>query len=87
MSSRAPQEPSITSSQTNVEEPSQDVEDPLADMSEIDKWGLKGFSFMMRNYPDYASLVTGADLTTLGFDLTTSEYVNYLHHALFRNSY
>jgi CCR4-NOT transcription complex subunit 2 len=42
-------------------------------MSEIDRWGLKGFSLMMNNFPDYAALVTGTDLTALGFDLNSNE--------------
>jgi CCR4-NOT transcription complex subunit 2 len=68
-------DPSVSSSQAHGEESGPEIEDPLADMSEIDKWGLKGFSFMMRNYPDYAALVTGADLSALGFDLASTEYV------------
>jgi CCR4-NOT transcription complex subunit 2 len=47
-------------------------------MSEIDKWGLKGFTFMMNNFPDYAALVTGMDLTALGLDLNSNEYVRNL---------
>ncbi len=70
-----PADPSASSSQANAEESGPEVEDPLADMSEIDKWGLKGFSFMMRNYPDYAALINGADLTALGLDLNSTEYV------------
>jgi len=65
----------IGSSQSNAEGQAAEQEDPLAHMSEIDKWGLKGFSFLMNNYPDYAALVTGIDLNTLGFDLTSSESV------------
>ena len=61
------------SSENKTEETGPEVDDPLAFMAPIDKWGLKGFSYMMNNYPDYASLVTGIDLTTLGFDLTSPE--------------
>jgi CCR4-NOT transcription complex subunit 2 len=63
----------IGSSQGNAEGQGAEPEDPLAHMTEIDKWGLKGFSYMMNNFPDYASLVAGQDLTTFGFDLTSSE--------------
>jgi CCR4-NOT transcription complex subunit 2 len=42
-------------------------------MSDIDKFGLKGFSFLMNNYSDYAALVTGSDVTALGFDLNSPE--------------
>lgn len=63
----------VGSSQGNAEGSGPEPEDPLAHMSEIDKWGLKGFSFMMNNFPDYASLVTGQDITTLGFDISSTE--------------
>jgi CCR4-NOT transcription complex subunit 2 len=66
------------SSQGNPEEAGPEVQDPLAHMSENDKWGLKGFTFMMNNYPDYAALVTGLDLTALGLDLNSNEYVRKL---------
>jgi CCR4-NOT transcription complex subunit 2 len=65
----------VGSSQGNPEETGPEVQDPLAHMSDIDKWGLKGFTFMMNNYPDYAALVTGMDLTTFGLDLNSNEYV------------
>lgn len=45
----------------------------MANMGEIDKWGLKGFSFMMNNFPDYAALVTGTNIGNLGFELNSSE--------------
>ncbi len=55
------------------EESGPEVQDPLANMSEIDKWGLKGFSYMLQNFPDYAALVAGSDLASLGFDLNSTE--------------
>jgi CCR4-NOT transcription complex subunit 2 len=63
----------VGSSQDNAEETGPEVQDPLANMSEIDKWGLKGFTLMMNNFPDYAALVTGMDLTSLGLDLNSNE--------------
>lgn len=63
----------VGSSQGNGEAQADEPHDPLAHMSEIDKWGLKGFSYMMNNYPDYAAMVTGIDLNTLGFDLNSTE--------------
>jgi len=60
-------------SRSNGEESGPEVLDPLANMGEIDKWGLKGFSFMMNNYPDYAGLVSGINIGNLGFDLSSSE--------------
>jgi CCR4-NOT transcription complex subunit 2 len=53
-------------SRSNGEESGPEVLDPLANMGEIDKWGLKGFSFMMNNYPDYAGLSVVSTLETLG---------------------
>lgn len=63
----------LGSSQGNVDEAGHEVFDPLAHMSDSDKFGLKGFLYMMHNYPDYAALVTGQDITNLGFDLTSPE--------------
>lgn len=63
----------VGSSQGNGEGQADEPHDPLAHMSEKDKWGLKGFSYLMNNYPDYAAMVTGVDLNTLGFDLNSSE--------------
>lgn len=60
-------------SQNNGEDSGPEVPDPLATMSDIDKWGLKGFSFMMNNFPDYAALVTGTNLGNLGLELNSSE--------------
>jgi CCR4-NOT transcription complex subunit 2 len=42
-------------------------------MQEQDKWGIKGFTTLMTNFPDYASLVSGTDISTLGFDLNSGE--------------
>ena len=63
----------IASSQSNIDEPGSEIQDPLVHMTELDKFGLKGFSYMMNNFPDYAALVTGSDITSLGFDLNASE--------------
>ncbi|KAH8789506.1 hypothetical protein F5882DRAFT_325077 [Hyaloscypha sp. PMI_1271] len=73
------------SSQGNPEEAGPEVQDPLAHMSEIDKWGLKGFTFMMNNYPDYAALVTGMDLTALGLDLNSNEMISDQVYSLWDN--
>jgi CCR4-NOT transcription complex subunit 2 len=53
---------------------SPEPQDPLAGMSEADKWGFKGLRTLMNNYPDYNALVTGIDPSTLGFDLSSAEY-------------
>lgn len=50
-----------------------EIHDPLAHMQELDKWGIKGFTTLMTNFPDYAALVTGTDVSALGFDLNAGE--------------
>ncbi|KAG9248476.1 NOT2 family protein-like protein [Calycina marina] len=59
--------------------------DPLAGMSELDRWGLKGFTTLMSNYPSYAALVCGRDLSNMGFDLTSSEPFATMEYSLFDN--
>lgn len=51
-----------------------EVQDPLAGMAPIDKFGLKGLRMLMNNYPDYNALVVGIDPSSLGLDLTSNEY-------------
>jgi CCR4-NOT transcription complex subunit 2 len=65
----------VGSSQGNPEDTGPEVQDPLAGMSDIDRWGLKGFTTMMNNFPDYAALVTGMDVASFGLDLSSHEYV------------
>lgn len=57
----------------NAEETEPEFFDPLAGMTELDRWGLKGFTTLMSNYPSYAHLVCGRDLSNMGFDLNSSE--------------
>lgn len=48
---------------------------PLAQMSELDRFGLAGLLHMIHNEsPDVASLAVGQDLMTLGLDLNQAEY-------------
>lgn len=55
---------------------------PLAEMSELDKFGLAGLLRMIHSdSPDVASLAVGQDLMTLGLDLNQPEYVSYLIHT------
>lgn len=57
-------------------DPAPEIEDPLAGMNDKDRFGLKGLLAMLKGpYPDQAALVSGIDITTLGFDLNTTEYV------------
>ena len=49
---------------------------PLSQMADIDRWGLKGLLAMTDSEsPDFNKLLAGHDLTTLGLDLNSSEYV------------
>lgn len=50
--------------------------DPLAGFSDKDRWGLRGLSHLMHNYPDFNSLVCGVDPAQLGIDLTANESVS-----------
>jgi len=50
---------------------------PLAQMSELDRFGLAGLLRMIHSEsPDVASLAVGQDLMTLGLDLNQAEYGN-----------
>jgi CCR4-NOT transcription complex subunit 2 len=50
---------------------------PLAQMSELDRFGLAGLLRMIHSEsPDVASLAVGQDLMTLGLDLNQPEYVS-----------
>lgn len=53
----------------------QSTEQPLAQMSELDRFGLNGLLRMIHSEsPDVASLAVGQDLMTLGLDLNQPEY-------------
>ncbi len=57
-----------------AEDPAPEVEDPLAGMNDKDRFGLKGLLAMLKGpYPDQAALASGIDITTLGFDLNSTE--------------
>lgn len=70
-------------SKANAEDSAPEVQDPIAHMNDIDKFGLKGFSYLMNNYPDYAALVAGSDVTALGFDLNSPEPFSNQQYSLF----
>lgn len=56
---------------------------PLADMSELDKFGLAGLLRMIHSdSPDVAGLAVGQDLMTLGLDLNQLEYDTFRTSAL-----
>jgi CCR4-NOT transcription complex subunit 2 len=46
-----------------------EVQDPLAGMSDRDRWGLKGYLSILKGpYQDQAALLAGIDITSLGID-------------------
>ncbi|KAL1879364.1 hypothetical protein VTK73DRAFT_7095 [Phialemonium thermophilum] len=53
-----------------------DVQDPLAGMAPIDKFGLKGLRTLINNYPDYNALIVGIDPSSFGLDLSTTELIS-----------
>ncbi|RKF57112.1 putative not2 family protein [Golovinomyces cichoracearum] len=72
--------------QNNLEKPeAPEVHDILSGMTEIDRWGLKGFSMMMNNSPAYAAFVTGSDLTSFGFELNSSDLFSSQIFSLWDN--
>lgn len=67
-------DPNILNKLDESDSPEAEVQDILSGMIDIDRWGLKGLSMMMNNFPAFAALVTGSDLTSFGLDLGSSEY-------------
>jgi CCR4-NOT transcription complex subunit 2 len=65
----------LASGQTEDEKDGQvaEIQDPLAGMSPVDKWGIKGFRTLMANYPDYTALILGIDPSNLGLDVNSPE--------------
>lgn len=47
------------------------AQDPLAGMSEADKWGIKGLLALMAKYPAYNALVHGMNPAEFGLDLNS----------------
>lgn len=54
-----------------IEPQSSAAQDPLAGMSEGDKWGIKGLLTLMAKYPSYHALAHGMNPAELGLDLTS----------------
>ncbi|KAK8090815.1 hypothetical protein PG994_000320 [Apiospora phragmitis] len=50
------------------------VNDPLAGMAPIDKWGIKGLRTLMNNYPDYQAAITGIDPAQFGLNLQSTDF-------------
>lgn len=49
------------------------VQDPLAGMSDADKWGIKGLLALMSKYPSYNALVHGMDPAQFNLDMESTE--------------
>lgn len=49
------------------------AQDPLAGMSEGDRWGIKGLLTLMAKYPSYHALAHGMNPAELGLDLTSDK--------------
>lgn len=64
-------EASTKVSEVPVEPSSSAAQDPLAGMSEGDKWGIKGLLTLMAKYPSYHALAHGMNPAELGLDLTS----------------
>jgi len=57
-----------------LENSEQMIEDPCSGMSDLDRFGIKGYLALAKGpYPDQATLMTGIELSGLGLDLNTSE--------------
>lgn len=54
-----------------AEASSSTAQEPLAGMSEADKWGIKGLLTLMAKYPSYHALVHGLNPAELGLDLSS----------------
>lgn len=50
-----------------------EVQDPLAGLAPIDKFGLKGLRMLMTNYPSYGALMQGMDPNEFGLNVNSSE--------------
>ena len=66
-------DPSSGKTKEDKENRDPEAQDPLAGMSESDKWGLKGLRVLMQNFPDYNALMGGIDPNSLGLDLNSTE--------------
>jgi len=56
-----------------AEAPAAAVQDPLAGMSDADKWGIKGLLALMGKYPSYNALVHGMDPAQFNLDMDSTE--------------
>ncbi|TDZ61054.1 General negative regulator of transcription subunit 2 [Colletotrichum trifolii] len=60
-----------------------EVQDPLAGLAPIDKFGVKGLRMLMNNYPSYAALIQGMDPTEFGLNVASPEPISTQIYSLF----
>ncbi|KAK2063537.1 NOT2/NOT3/NOT5 family protein [Colletotrichum caudatum] len=60
-----------------------EVQDPLAGMAPIDKFGMKGLRVLMNNYPSYAALMQGMDPNEFGLNVNSSDLISTQIYSLF----
>lgn len=65
----APDQPSGDSSTPNVQ-------DPMAGMSEFERWSLRGMRHMMNVHPDHNALLMGVDPSRLGLDTVSPDLIS-----------
>ncbi|GKT48673.1 general negative regulator of transcription subunit 2 [Colletotrichum spaethianum] len=62
---------------------SPEVQDPLAGMAPIDKFGMKGLRVLMNNYPSYGALMQGMDPNEFGLNVNSSDLISTQIYSLF----
>ncbi|KAK1729518.1 NOT2/NOT3/NOT5 family protein [Colletotrichum acutatum] len=62
---------------------SPDVQDPLAGMAPIDKFGMKGLRVLMNNYPSYGALMQGMDPNEFGLNVNSPDLISTQIYSLF----
>ncbi|KDN65125.1 putative NOT2/NOT3/NOT5 family protein [Colletotrichum sublineola] len=60
-----------------------EVQDPLAGMAPIDKFGMKGLRVLMNNYPSYGALMQGMDPNEFGLNVNSSDLISTQIYSLF----
>ncbi|KAK5998513.1 Zinc-regulated GTPase metalloprotein activator 1 [Cladobotryum mycophilum] len=60
--------------------------DPLAGMSAVDKWGIKGLRTLMNSYPDYHAMVIGMDPNSFGLDMSTQDLLSTQIFSLYEDT-
>ncbi|KAL0944371.1 not2 family protein [Colletotrichum truncatum] len=75
---------SLTGKSKDETEPqSLEVQDPLAGLAPIDKFGMKGLRMLMNNYPSYGALMQGMDPNEFGLNVNSSDLISTQIYSLF----